>query len=87
MDPEPSTRKRRLRHPEHVHELHEDDEPGDRPEDSRIPVGRGGQQHQEREDEVKEENREPDPAPASLETPEIPGDFLGQVSGPDDQVL
>src|SRR6266496_5657360 len=87
VEPEAVPGERRLRQPEDLHQLHENDEPRDRREDARIAVGGRGQEHQEGKDEVEEQDRDGDPAPASLQAAQVPGDLLRQVSGPDNQVL
>jgi hypothetical protein len=58
--------------------------PGQQP---RIAVGLPREKQQEWQQEVEEQERQADPAPAAPEAREVPGDLLGQVAGPDDQVL
>src|SRR5262245_16147738 len=87
MDAESLRRELRDDHPEEVDEAHAADRPRHHAEEQRPPLHATRQQEKERQREMKDDQRDRDREPAMPDPVEVPGDLLGKIPGPDNEVL
>src|SRR5712692_5518923 len=73
--------------PEEIDHAHRDDQQRDSRQNLRVSVGARRHHQQEREEKMQDDQGNPEPAPSSLQTFQVPGDLLGKVACPDDQIL
>src|SRR5260370_5833313 len=77
----------RPRHPEQVHETHEDEPHGDLWEDSRVALHILRKEQEKRDEEMEHQHDYGDDAPAAVQPRAIEADFFRLVPRPDDQEL
>src|SRR5882724_708699 len=87
MDGETVWMEKRHELPEDLDEPHDDDEPGHEREPPAVALQVARQEHEERQEEVAEDESDRDRVPRTARVLEVPLDLLGQVSRPDDQEL
>src|SRR6201987_4610916 len=79
--------KVRLNQPEQIDIAHAD-EPDCQPDQARdIALERSQEQQEKREEELEDHQEKSHFAPSSVQTANVPGNLLGQVSSPDNQPL
>src|SRR5579864_9404603 len=80
-------REVRLNQPEQIDVAHAD-EPDCQPNQTRdVTFERAREQQEKRHEELEDHQKKSYSAPTSMQPADVPGNFLGQVSGPDDQPL
>src|SRR6266851_1130614 len=73
--------------PEQV-DVARDEHPGGQPNQAgNVALEGAGQQHEKRDKEMKDNQKQANELPSPVQTAEVPGNFFGQVPGPDDEPL
>src|SRR5215472_13619072 len=82
-----SAPKRRQHGPVHVHETNHKDQHGNDKQRARLSLHISEEQEKEGEEETKNDEQQRDVAPDTFEAADVPGNFLAEISAPDDEPL
>ena len=83
----PRVVKSRRQEPEDIHQAHDDQARRQPTHYLGAALGESGEQQQEGHREVEDNQDQPHPGPTTPRTAHVPGNFLPQVSAPDDEEL
>src|SRR5437588_12758972 len=77
----------RLNHPEQVDRAHEKNDAGDKHHGPPVPLQASRQQHEQRQEKLKDNQQKTDPSPGSIEARRVPDDLVRKVAAPDNEEL
>src|SRR6266403_3817143 len=79
--------KARIDVPEQV-DVARDEHPGGQPNQAgNVALERAGEQHEKRDEEMKDNQKQANELPSPVQTTEVPGNLFRQVTRPDDEPL
>src|ERR1700693_5294088 len=74
-------------HPVHIHEAHHQNEQSHDQQRTRSSFYVTEQKQKKREEKTQDDEKQPDVPPNAFHPADVPGNFIGKISAPDDQKL